>query len=177
MVRLFVAIRPPGPIRDTLLGLMGGVEGARWQSEAQLHLTLAFIGEVDRHMAQDCLSSLLTILHPPARLQLSGGGMFEKGGKVHTLWAGVAPDEGLVRLHAKVAQALQRAGIMLDARAWQPHITLARGSMRSDASAFAASLTGLSSAPFIIDHMGLYESSLGKSGADYTLMERFPLAG
>lgn len=175
MVRLFVAIRPPDPIRDTLLGLMGGVEGARWQSDAQLHLTLAFIGEVDRPTAQDCLLSLSTIRHPPVRLQLSGGGVFEKGGKVHTLWAGVMADEGLLRLHAKVAQALQRAGVTPDTRVWKPHITLARGSMRSDAAAFAASLSALSSRPFRIDSFGLYESSLGKGGADYTLVERFSL--
>jgi 2'-5' RNA ligase len=155
---------------------MGGVEGARWQSDAQLHLTLAFIGEVDRPTAQDCLSSLSTIIHAPVRMQLSGGGAFEKGGKVHTIWVGVDPDEGLVSLHAKVAQALQRAGIMLDARAWRPHITLARGSMRSDAAVFAASLSALSSQPYRIDSFGLYESSLGKGGADYTLVERFSLA-
>jgi len=51
MHRLFVAIRPPAAIRAILLGAMGGISGARWQSEDQLHLTLRFIGEVDRHRA------------------------------------------------------------------------------------------------------------------------------
>src|SRR3546814_5436540 len=40
MHRLFVAIRPPSAIRKALLSIMGGVEGARWQSDDQLHLTL-----------------------------------------------------------------------------------------------------------------------------------------
>ena len=52
MHRLFVAIRPPRADPRALLGLMGGVRGARWQSEDQLHLTLRFIGEVDRHLAE-----------------------------------------------------------------------------------------------------------------------------
>src|SRR3546814_11259022 len=51
MHRLFVAIRPPSAIRKALLSIMGGVEGARWQSNDLLHLTLRFIGEVDRHPA------------------------------------------------------------------------------------------------------------------------------
>ncbi|WP_420145100.1 2'-5' RNA ligase family protein, partial [Sphingobium sp.] len=45
MHRLFVAIRPPADQRANLLSLMGGVEGARWQSDDQLHITLRFIGE------------------------------------------------------------------------------------------------------------------------------------
>ncbi|MEC7933242.1 MAG: 2'-5' RNA ligase family protein, partial [Pseudomonadota bacterium] len=53
MHRLFVAIRPPAAIRSLLLSLSGGVEGARWQDDTQLHLTLRFIGEVDRHRAND----------------------------------------------------------------------------------------------------------------------------
>ena len=53
MHRLFVAIRPPRAVRQRLLAIMGGVRGARWQSDDQLHLTLRFIGEVDRHLGDD----------------------------------------------------------------------------------------------------------------------------
>src|SRR3546814_10503522 len=61
MHRLFVAIRPPAAIRKALLSIMGGVEGARWQSDDQLHLTLRFIGEVDRHRADDIAAALATV--------------------------------------------------------------------------------------------------------------------
>ena len=53
MHRLFVALRLPPTTRSLLLAAMGGISGARWQSEDQLHLTLRFIGEVDRHLARD----------------------------------------------------------------------------------------------------------------------------
>ena len=56
MIRLFVAIRPPEPVIDQLLDLAGGVDGARWQDEEQLHLTLRFIGEVERPVAEDVLA-------------------------------------------------------------------------------------------------------------------------
>ena len=58
MHRLFVAIRPPAEIRRALTALMGGVAGARWQDDDQLHLTLRFIGEVDHHRAEDIAAAL-----------------------------------------------------------------------------------------------------------------------
>src|SRR3546814_5759003 len=45
MHRLFVALQPPAEIRQQLLGVMGGIARAHWQLDAQLHLTLRFIGE------------------------------------------------------------------------------------------------------------------------------------
>jgi len=62
MHRLFVAIRPPDRIRDLLLGAMGGISGARWQQDEQLHLTLRFLGEVDRHQARDVHAALGRVL-------------------------------------------------------------------------------------------------------------------
>ena len=47
MHRLFIALRPPSAIRNALIDTTEGVEGARWQFDEQLHLTLRFAGEVD----------------------------------------------------------------------------------------------------------------------------------
>src|SRR3546814_1491418 len=63
MHRLFVALEPPAAVRHQLLDLMGGIANARWQTEAQLHLTLRFIGEVDRHRAEDVAAALGGIHH------------------------------------------------------------------------------------------------------------------
>src|SRR3546814_13338186 len=93
MHRLFVAIRPPRPVRELLLDVMGGVRGARWQSDDQLHLTLRFIGEVDRHLAEDLHAALGAIHHPRFEIALSGIGSFERRGQPETLWAGVRSEE------------------------------------------------------------------------------------
>ena len=77
MHRLFVAIRPPRPIRERLMAAMGGISGARWQSDDQLHLTLRFIGEVDRHRAGDVHAALGAIRHPALEIALNGIGTFE----------------------------------------------------------------------------------------------------
>ena len=66
-MRLFVAIRPPAPVRDALLDAMDERPGVRWQDEDQLHLTLAFLGEVDPRVEQDLVDSLAAIRLPPSR--------------------------------------------------------------------------------------------------------------
>ena len=54
MHRLFVALRPPPSIGQACLSAMeDGPPGWAWQSEEQLHLTLRYIGEVDRPVAED----------------------------------------------------------------------------------------------------------------------------
>jgi RNA 2',3'-cyclic 3'-phosphodiesterase len=89
--RLFVALRPPAVTRTTLLGIMGGLPGARWQDDAQLHCTLRFIGEVDRHRAEDIAAALERVRRPAMTLSLGSAGMFERNGRVDTLWIGVQP--------------------------------------------------------------------------------------
>lgn len=176
MHRLFVALRPPVQIRTQLLSMMQGVEGARWQSDDQIHLTLRFVGEVDRHLANDIAASLARIVASAPELALSGVGTFDRRGRVDTLWAGVTPAAPLAALHAKVDRACVSAGVAPDDRAYLPHITLARFNRAgAGLDAFLADHAGLASAPFTITEFGLYESILGRSGAVYHLAERYPL--
>ena len=177
MHRLFIAIRPPAAIRTQLLGLMGGIAGARWQDDDQLHLTLRFIGEVDRHLAADSAAVLGSVHHTPFDIALSGIGEFDRKGRRDALWAGVTPHDALTALHHRIDQALVRIGIAPETRAYLPHITLARfGRVGGEIDAFAASHGGLSSTPFTVTHFGLFESTLGGEGARYELVERYALS-
>jgi 2'-5' RNA ligase len=175
MHRLFVAIRPPAPIRERLLDLMEGISGARWQDEDQLHLTLRFIGEVDRHVAADIHAALGSIHHPGFELELGGLGLFDRRGVPATLWVGVAPHQPVGALHNKVDQAIARAGLAPDPRAFHPHITLARlGRGVGDLRAFLEQ-PAPASEPFRADAFSLYESRLTSEGAVYSEVERYRL--
>jgi len=176
MHRLFVALRPPAEMRAQLLGLMGGVPGARWQSDDQLHLTLRFIGEVDRPQADDIAASLGTIDRPRPTIALRGAGSFGHKGRVHSVWAGVAPDEALHQLHDRVSRALVLAGVAVEQRAFKPHITLARMSKGcGPVEPFLGRIAGLSSLGATIDAFILFESRLGHEGAAYDAVARYPL--
>ena len=177
MHRLFVAIRPPSHVRDALLDLMGGISGARWQDDDQLHLTLRFLGEVDRPQAEDVHAALGSIHHPPFDLAVSGLGMFERRGVPTTIWAGVNPAEPVHVLHKKVDQAIALVGIEPDRRAFHPHITLARlGRSSGRTDGFLARSGTVSSEAFRVGAFGLYESRLTPDGAAYTKLETYPLA-
>jgi 2'-5' RNA ligase len=176
MHRLFVAIRPPAPIRQLLLAAMGGISGARWQSDDQLHLTLRFIGEVDRHRAGDVHAALGGVHHSPFALALNGIGCFDRRGFPDAVWAGVTPHEEVKALHRKVDAALRRVGVPPDERAFLPHITIAR--MNRNAGPIGNLLEeagGLSSPAFTVDSFALFESDLTHEAAVYSIVERYGL--
>ena len=176
MHRLFVAIRPPAAVRKLLLSAMGGISGARWQTDDQLHLTLRFIGEVDRHVAGDIHAALGGVHHAPFELALNGIGCFDRRGFPDAVWAGVTPQEQVKALHRKVDAALLRVGVPPDERAFLPHITIAR--MRRGAGPIGSLLEdagGLTSPTFTVDSFVLFESDLTSEAAVYSIVERYPL--
>ena len=178
MHRLFVALRPPRPVREQLLDLMEGLPGARWQDDEQLHLTLRFVGEVDGRTADDITAALAGVRHSPVTIALDGVGRFDSRGRMNAVWAGVRPHDQLSHLHRKIDQALVRTGLEPERRAYLPHITLARFGRGggADPAPWIARHAGVSSDLFTIDHFALYESRLGQAGATYEIVERYPLA-
>jgi len=176
MHRLFVAIRPPRDVRDQLVGLMGGVGGARWLGDEQIHLTLRFIGEVDRHVAEDVHAALGAIHHPRFEIAINGLGSFGRRGGVAVLWAGLTPQAPLKALHNKVDQACLKAGVPPDHRAYLPHITLARLSPSAGPVAgLIESAGGVSGPPFAVEAFSLFESHLTPHGPIYSVVERYRL--
>lgn len=179
MHRLFVALRPPPAIRDSLLDVMDGVPDARWQDDEQLHVTVRFIGAVDRPLAEDIAAALAGVHAPAPTVSLSGVGRFERRGRTDALWAGLAPHDALAALHRKVDQAMVRTGLEPERRAYLPHVTLARlgraAGMQADIDGWLARHAGLASPPFVLTHLTLYESHLGQDGARYEAIARWPL--
>jgi 2'-5' RNA ligase len=179
MHRLFVALRPPPAIRAALLATMDGVPDARWQDDDQLHLTLRYIGEVDRRVAEDIALTLGQVRAAPIEVALSGVGAFDKKGRIDALWAGLAPQDALAALHRKVDHALVRLGLAPEGRAYLPHITLARLSRNAGfgpaIDQWQARHAALSSPAFRLDHLTLFESHLGSTAARYEVVERWRL--
>lgn len=176
MHRLFVAIRPPATVRARLLDLMRGVAGARWLDDDRLHVTLRFIGEVDRHLARDIDAALSSVHHPRFSIAVNGLGVFDRRGEPATLWAGVAPHEPLRALHKKVDQALVRVGVEPDRRAYMPHVTLARLPRGAGPlQVLIEASGGVAGTPFEVEQFRLYESRLTPEGPVYETVERYPL--
>ncbi|MES2336684.1 MAG: RNA 2',3'-cyclic phosphodiesterase [Pseudomonadota bacterium] len=177
MHRLFVALRPPIAVRRQLLEAMGDIAGAHWHDDAQLHITLRYIGKVERRTAEDIAASIASVRSRPITIAVSGVGVFEDHGRPSAVWAGVTPHGPITALHRAVDQAIVRTGREPEHRAYCPHITLARlGRDAGSTDRFMIGRAMLSSDPFTLDHMLLYESTIGHGGPTYDAIARFPLA-
>lgn len=176
MHRLFVAIRPPEAVRDLLIDTMDGVPGLRWQDDAQLHLTLRFIGEVERPIAEDLALALGKERFKHFAIRVAGVGRFEQRGR-GALWAGLEPRTPLASLAAKIERVCVGVGLPPERRAFHPHITLARwgrgGAVSLDP--FLARHAALVSEPFEVDAFHLYQCHLGRDGAHYETVAEYPL--
>lgn len=180
--RLFAAIRPPAPVIDALLALEGAAElhipGARWQDEDRLHLTLRFFGEVEAAQADDLAEALAGVACAPFALALRGVGHFERKGRPHTLWAGLAPSDDLAALQRKVERAARHAALPPETRRFAAHITLARLNAASGPILpFLAAHGTLASEPWPVEAFDLVESTLTPAGAVYETVRRYRLHG
>ena len=175
MHRLFVAIRPPEPIRDLLIDAMDDSPALRWVGDEQLHLTLRFIGEVERPVANDIAAALERVRSDSLALRIAGVGKFEQrnGG---ALWARIEPKQPAAALAAKVERAVQQVGLEPEHRTFMPHITLARWNRRNAEAveAFIRRNSDLRSEPFRVDQFILFVSRLSRHGAHYEEIASFP---
>ena len=129
MHRLFVGIRPPSTVRDLLLDAMDDSPDFRWQDDEQLHLTLRFVGAVDRPQAEDLAAALGRVQAAHFALRIAGVGSFDHRNS-GALWAGVDPKPPVASLASKIERACQSIGLAPERRAFHPHITIARWSGR-----------------------------------------------
>lgn len=177
MPRLFAGLAIPEIVADALSVLQSGIDGARWRPPENFHLTLAFIGETDRHGFSAAIDALSAIDAPSFELRLSGVGFF--GDKQpRTLWAGVEPSPALDHLQAKTERALRRAGFDLEKRKFKPHVTLAylRGVSQDTAMRYAAAHGLFSCGPFPVEAFHLYSSELGNSASVYNIEASYALS-
>jgi 2'-5' RNA ligase len=176
MHRLFVAIRPPEPIRDLLIDAMDDSPDFRWQDEEQLHLTLRFIGEVERPLADDLADALSPVRASPFQLRIAGVGCFEQRSS-GALWAGVEPKAPVAALAAKIERVCQQVGLEPERRVFHPHITLARwkGRRANEVHDFLERGRRLSSDLFEVRAFILFESRLSRHGAQYEEVASYPL--
>jgi 2'-5' RNA ligase len=179
MPRLFVALDLPEGVRDKLADISRDLPGADWVYSEQYHLTLRFIGEVDRETFLAVRQGLGSVTARSFHLSLRGIGCFPLRGDPETLWAGIPRNESLVRLRHKIESQLGRNGVPPDTRKFFPHVTLARvRECREDWIGQYVSGHALFSVPEVpIQGFNLYSSRLTPEGAIHTLEGTYPLEG
>lgn len=180
-LRLFTALTIPGDIAEDLSRFMRGVDGAAWRPVENLHVTLAFYGELMEPDAKDLDSAIeeATASIGPFPIALKGAGSFGKD-EPSALWMGVEESPALRELSAACVRAARRIGAPVEARRYTPHVTMAylRGTTLDQAERFVARHGLYHSRSWRVDRFGLFSSTLRKSGPSLYLEEAaYPLLG
>ena len=177
MHRLFVALSLPELAADSLSQLQYGIDGARWRPVETLHLTLQFIGQVDRHGLEATADALAGVFAPGFSMTIAGCDFFG-GSKPRAVWAGVKASAELKHLQNKIETALRRADLSVENRKFVPHITLAYLSHVSQAivASYCAGHAMYSFGPFSVRDFHLYASYLGGEAAHYEIVETYTLS-
>ena len=148
----------------------------RWTPAANLHLTVRFVGGVDRSLVEGIANTLAEAPPPGFQVALGEGGTFRRGRLVRVVWIGLRSGADEARLLAAVVEAeCVRAGLEPDARPFQPHLTLSRAPDR-DGSTLPALPDPPQLKAWIADELVLYSSHLGRSGAVYEPLRRVRLS-
>lgn len=114
----------------------------KWVRPENIHLSLKFLGEVEEGRGAELQMALQHAAGArpeprPLALQISGFGVFPDYHRPQVLWAGVTPEPGLELLQHSVEQAFAPLGFPTEARAFRPHVTLARASRDARPREFA----------------------------------------
>ena len=173
-VRVFFALWPDAEARDRLAALAKEV-AARTRGRAppatNLHVTLAFIGEVacERIEALAAIGAAIAARATPFVLTLDCRGSYRGTG---IAWAGASrvPD-ALDELVRNLSAALAARDFPVEQRAFSPHVTLSRRSRTPEAGALAAPIG------WTVARLALVASETLSGGPHYRDLETWPLGG
>lgn len=126
MPRLFTGLEVPADVGFELAMYRGGLPGARWIDPENYHITLRFIGDVDEGVARELFMSLGEAKRRPA-MDIALDDLASFGGdKPRSIFARVAPSQGLIELQSAHERMARRLGLPPEKRKFTPHVTLAR---------------------------------------------------
>ena len=176
MPRLFTGLELPGAIAAQVASARGGIVGARWIDPTDYHITLRFVGDVDRQVALDMAETLDEIRRPPFDVCFGGLSWFG-GDKPRAIVAKIRPDPALIELQAEHERRMRRIGLEPETRKFTPHVTIARV-RRVGARAVAdylASRGALSVDRFTAERFVVYSSRESTGGGPYVVEAAYPL--
>ena len=169
MPRLFVAVWPPDDVLSLIAALpRPDVEGLRWTTRDQWHVTLRFFGSVELESASEALrsvvaSSTTAVLGPET-------GRFGKR-ILHV------PVDGLADIAKGVVRATKKVGKPPEPRPFSGHLTLARARDRRRGVDLRELVGTPIAAEWPVTEVCLVESHMSSKGAIYEVVETISLSG
>lgn len=177
MPRLFTGLEIPSGARTELSLLRGGLSGARWIEPEDYHLTLRFIGDIGREIANEIADRLDDIHASPFEITLERLAVFGAD-RPRALIARALDAAPLMALQAEHERMMRRLGAPGDARKFTPHVTLARlrGVSAAAVGAYIDTRGDMRPLTFRPERFVLYSSRDSIGGGPYRIEAAYPFA-
>lgn len=192
MTRTFVAVELDATVREALerevARLRRAARGVRWADPAGLHLTLAFLGELDgeRLAAAHAAAEAAARRGQPLHIAVGRLGYFGPQWAPRVVWAGVEGETAkLLALQKALAEELERRGFPREERPFAPHLTLARlkerlapeslGALLREMEAPRRHREGGSGGGMRVERLSVMKSELARPAAIYTCLAEYAL--
>lgn len=124
-MRLFIALQLNEACREAISEAIDTMRAqgirANYVPEDNLHVTLAFLGEVEAGSVPAIEDAICSVPYSPLTLTIGGIGNFG-----HLLYVGMEDNPGLRKYVSMLRQALDEHGIDYDRKKFKAHITIAR---------------------------------------------------
>jgi 2'-5' RNA ligase len=147
-------------------------DSIKWVDINQMHLTLAFLGDIEDKTIEQ-VSAMLK-LHckgfGEVVFKISEIGVFRNINDPRVIWAGIESTDKLENLYHRIKEGLNGIGVKTEERQFKPHLTLGRVKWIKDRNVLGKLLEKYNKTFFqesTISEVVLYESILQKSGPLY----------
>jgi 2'-5' RNA ligase len=179
MPRLFIAAIIPEEIKKELLSQklrkkFG--ENLRWTLSQNLHLTLAFLGWVEKEKIEKIkkiLRETMSKISSSYFLKLTKISLGPDPKKPRLVWAEGKANNEFLNFVEKLKQELIKEGIFVDQKhSFRPHLTLARAKGKD---LWGKKIEEKIDLIFPIKEIALMESQLKREGAEYVVLESVKL--
>ena len=131
MIRAFIAIeinpQLVHQISVAVADLKSRIDGIRWVSQTNFHLTLKFLGNIEENKIEPIAQALELALRPFPRFTINAKdlGVFPDLRRPRVLWIGLEGKK-LLELASKIETVLDPLGFSPEKRGFQPHLTIGR---------------------------------------------------
>lgn len=186
-VRTFLALELPENVRqaaaETRDTLAREFPEVRWVAPESLHITLAFLGKLDPRALDAARRATAVTASQTTTFALGLGqtGTFGSPRAPRVVWLGLAGAvPQLVEMQQRLADMLAHEGFPPEARAFTPHLTLARVKTRLEPASvdrLQRTLASLHtrSTDWHVEYLSVMRSELQRGGSRYTQLAAYPL--
>jgi len=178
IIRAFIAIELPDEITVFINKIQERLRSygfkARWVRPGNIHLTLKFLGDINKENIIKAGDAIIRAASESASMSLGakGIGVFPGVKRPRVIWTGIAGGtKELTALQKTLAEKLETVGFPKEKRPFKGHLTIARIKRKIDARRLVDAMKEFGrfeSKTFIADEVVLFKSELKPSGAVYT---------